>query len=152
VRDGEVIGCVVFELNVNIATGCYGPNDETSSTTPEDHLQPTAFNYNRASVKLLGMNSVRILCFGDSLTWGWTKFGEGAHPYANALVSALEKRMPTTTISADVQGAPGDQVVSPPGGFVPRMDILCGCFTIKNLAHCVELLPGVGTTQTPGGV
>jgi hypothetical protein len=133
VQDGEVIGCVVLALNVNIATGCYGPNDQTSSTTPEDFLHPTAFNYNSASENLLGMNAIRILCFGESLTWGWTKFGEGAHPYANALASALKKRLPTTIISVDVQGAPGDQVVSPPGGFVPRMDILCGCFTIKSL-------------------
>jgi len=71
VQDGELIGCVGLALNVNIATGCYGPNDKPLLETPEDHLQPSAFNYNSASVKLLGMNAIGILCFGDSLTWGW---------------------------------------------------------------------------------
>jgi hypothetical protein len=47
------------------------------------------------------------------------------HPYANSLVESLKNSFPSLKITADVQGLPGDRVVSPPGGYLPRIDILC---------------------------
>jgi hypothetical protein len=70
------------------------------------------------------MNALHILTFGNSITAGWTR-GIYPHPYAIKLLEHLEKALPSTNVIIDIQGLPGDQVVSPPGGFVPRMDILC---------------------------
>ncbi|EKD19074.1 GDSL-like Lipase/Acylhydrolase [Drepanopeziza brunnea f. sp. 'multigermtubi' MB_m1] len=69
-------------------------------------------------------NSLHVLCFGNSITAGYTQGGRGFHPYAIALQEALEQAWPSWNISTDVQGLPGDQVISPPGAFLPRMDTL----------------------------
>ena len=61
-------------------------------------------------------NSIHILCFGNSLTAGFPM----GHPYAISLLETLEQALPSTVITTDVQGAPGDQVVSPPGGKIFR--------------------------------
>jgi lysophospholipase L1-like esterase len=71
------------------------------------------------------MKSLHILCFGDSITAGWSHGGAVIHPYADAMLGSLEKALKTYNITADVQGNPGDQVITPPGGFLTRMDILC---------------------------
>ncbi|RDL38528.1 SGNH hydrolase [Venustampulla echinocandica] len=67
---------------------------------------------------------LHILCFGASLTAGYLKSGALYHPYAGALEVALNKAFPSVNITIDVQGLSGDDVISPPGGFLPRMDIL----------------------------
>ncbi len=72
-------------------------------------------------------NSLRILCFGDSLTAGFSQGGALYHPYAGALKESLEKAFPLFNITTDVQGAPGDQVTTPPGNYLTRMDTLCKC-------------------------
>jgi hypothetical protein len=69
--------------------------------------------------------SLHILCFGDSLSAGFTLTGPELHPYEIAMKSTLQKAFPTYEITTDVQGVAGDQVVTPPGGFLTRMDILC---------------------------
>ena len=106
----------------------------TKHRLPSEHLQrqlnniciqlAVSIKFVRVAKISLPMSPIRILR-RDSLTWGWTMFGIDARPYAGALVTALKKRISTTSISADVQGLPGDQVVSPPGGFVRRVNILC---------------------------
>ncbi|KAH8656985.1 SGNH hydrolase-type esterase domain-containing protein [Tricladium varicosporioides] len=69
-------------------------------------------------------NSLHVLCFGDSITHGFSKMGTVYHPYAIALQASLESAFPSWNITIDEQGQNGDQVASPPGGFLPRMDIL----------------------------
>ncbi|KAF7927895.1 hypothetical protein EAE99_005272 [Botrytis elliptica] len=69
---------------------------------------------------MLIMNPVHILCFGNSLTHGWPS----NHPYALALEDTFQTSSPYISIKTDVQGLPGDQVVSPPGHYLPRLDIL----------------------------
>ncbi|CZT00399.1 related to esterase [Rhynchosporium agropyri] len=73
---------------------------------------------------MLLTNSLRVLCFGDSITAGHTQGGSLFHPYGIALKASLEKSLPTWNISIDIQGLGGDQAVSPPGVFFPRMDKL----------------------------
>ncbi|ESZ89875.1 hypothetical protein SBOR_9744 [Sclerotinia borealis F-4128] len=65
-------------------------------------------------------NPIHILCFGNSLTQGFPI----NHPYAIALQDTFQSSSPYISISTDVQGLPGDQVVSPPGHYLPRLDIL----------------------------
>ena len=71
------------------------------------------------------MKSLNIVCFGDSITKGFTQGGTVFHPYKNALIFFLRKEFPVVNITADIEGLSGDWVASPPGGFLPRMDILC---------------------------
>jgi lysophospholipase L1-like esterase len=70
-------------------------------------------------------NSLHILCFGDSLTAGFSLTSPETHPYEGAMKSSLEKAFPSYNITTDLQGLSGDQVKTPPGGFLTRMDILC---------------------------
>lgn len=74
---------------------------------------------------MLIMKFIHILCFGDSLTAGWMSGTMIYHPYNESMAESLEKSLLTIDFTTDVQGLPGDQVASPPGRFVPRMDILC---------------------------
>jgi lysophospholipase L1-like esterase len=69
--------------------------------------------------------SLHILCFGDSLTAGFSLTGVEPHPYEIAMKRTLQKAFPTYQITTDLQGVSGDQVKTPPGGFLTRMDKLC---------------------------
>jgi hypothetical protein len=81
------------------------------------------------------MKSVNILCLGDSLTAGYSQAGTVHHPYGMALQSSLEKALPLLNITVDVRGLDGDQVISPPGFFLPRMNILCeSCYPSTSAA------------------
>ncbi|KAL3418641.1 GDSL-like Lipase/Acylhydrolase [Phlyctema vagabunda] len=72
---------------------------------------------------MLLVNPLRILCFGDSLTWGFSHGGYTQHPYAITLKTTLESKLPDPVIT-EQKGQNGDLAVSPPGGFWPRMDII----------------------------
>lgn len=84
---------------------------------------------------MLTMASLHILCFGNSLTAGWTDLGAVAHPYATAMLDGLGRSIPSIKLTADVQGLPGDRVVSPPGGYLPRIDLLCKLCFICDRSH-----------------
>jgi hypothetical protein len=87
---------------------------------------------------MLIQNSLHILCFGDSLTAGYSKAGALYHPYAIALESSLKKALPSVNITIDNQGWNGDQITSPPGIFLPRMIKLCKWYSSSILPHAVS--------------
>jgi lysophospholipase L1-like esterase len=64
---------------------------------------------------------VSILCFGDSLTSGYYGHGLESNPYARNLKRCLQAEFRNTDISVDVDGLPGDLVISPPGVFLSRI-------------------------------
>ena len=64
--------------------------------------------------------SLRILCFGDSLTSGYTRMGLEAYPYADHLRVRLQHILSTPDIHVDVEGRPGDQVQ---GLYLKRLDL-----------------------------
>ncbi|KAL1988688.1 hypothetical protein VTN96DRAFT_8388 [Rasamsonia emersonii] len=77
-------------------------------------------------------NTLRILCFGNSLTAGYWHYGLEYHPYAIKLKERLQQSIteeellpPNTDIVIDVEGLPGDLAVSPPGRFLGRMEGRC---------------------------
>ena len=76
---------------------------------------------------MLPVTLLEVLCFGDCLTAGFTRFGSVFHPYGWAMKAGLEKALPNkhTEVIIDLQGASGDRVISPPGQFLPRMKNLC---------------------------
>jgi lysophospholipase L1-like esterase len=68
---------------------------------------------------------LRILCFGDSLTEGYTQHGLHYHPYSDTLLDKLRADLSLSTrynISVDTDGMSGDQVT---GGFRRRMQDRC---------------------------
>lgn len=80
-------------------------------------LQPTT-NYlkdTRAPAKI----QIRVLCFGASITAGWTAGGRHHYPYATRLSSRLADELPTSHFSIDVDGSPGDTVIH--GQYMDRM-------------------------------
>ncbi|KAL8942635.1 MAG: hypothetical protein Q9216_001548 [Gyalolechia sp. 2 TL-2023] len=67
--------------------------------------------------------SLRILCFGDSLTSGYSEFGYSHHPYAKQIREKLKEALPDTQATVDVAGQAGDQVIA--GQFLKRMKGIC---------------------------
>lgn len=55
-------------------------------------------------------DTLRILCFGDSLTSGFHGWGIGSHPYSTALAARLRAAFPGRRIEVVTSGAPGDVV------------------------------------------
>ena len=66
--------------------------------------------------------SLRILCFGDSLTAGYTSYGWEFYPYADHLRIRLQSMLSTSDIHVDVAGMSGDQVR---GSYLPRIKRAC---------------------------
>lgn len=66
--------------------------------------------------------SLRILCFGDSLTAGYTSHGWEFYPYADHLRAGLQRLLSTSGIDVDVDGFSGDQVR---GSYLPRIKRKC---------------------------
>ena len=66
--------------------------------------------------------SLRILCFGDSLTAGYTSRGWEFYPYADHLRTGLQHMLSTSDIDVDVAGMSGDQVQ---GNYLRRIERAC---------------------------
>ena len=66
--------------------------------------------------------SLRILCFGDSLTAGYTSYGREFYPYADHLRTGLQHMLSASDIHVDVAGLSGDQVR---GGYLRRIKWAC---------------------------
>lgn len=66
-------------------------------------------------------NKLRILCFGDSLTSGYSRSGLASHPYDERLVQDLKVARPELEIETTEDGRPGD---------------LTGFFLSRCVNHC----------------
>lgn len=67
--------------------------------------------------------TLRILCFGDSLTAGYTHYGLEHYPYSDYLEKTLQKFYPSTEIIIDNAGLSADRVKA--GLFLRRMEGKC---------------------------
>lgn len=70
-----------------------------------------------------GLKSLRILCFGDSLTAGYSGYGYFHYPYAKQIRERLKEALPTTEVAVDVSGLSGDRVID--GQFLHRIKGQC---------------------------
>ncbi|KAI4213857.1 MAG: hypothetical protein LQ351_003552 [Letrouitia transgressa] len=70
-----------------------------------------------------GPKTLRILCFGDSLTAGYSDYGYSHYPYAKRLQVPLENFLPLTKISITVAGLSGDRVIA--GQYLQRIQHQC---------------------------
>jgi len=66
--------------------------------------------------------TLKILCFGDSLTAGYSNYGTNYHPYAEHLKLALQVAFPSTSIETVVEGMSGAQVR---GQYTGRLNRVC---------------------------
>ena len=66
--------------------------------------------------------SLRVLCFGDSLTAGYTMSGYVLSPYAHHLQASLEHLLSSSDIQIEISGLSGDQVQ---GQFLRRINGKC---------------------------
>lgn len=120
--------------NVDCTTHCLN-SDLSTSFFPElsyKHLnsnQVAAYKSNMASTTDTnsptnqGIQSLRILCFGDSLTAGYSGYGYFHYPYAAQLRKRLKEDLPDTEATVDVAGLSGDRVIA--GQYVRRIKGLC---------------------------
>ncbi|KAI4261761.1 MAG: hypothetical protein L6R42_003044 [Xanthoria sp. 1 TBL-2021] len=70
-----------------------------------------------------GIKSLRILCFGDSLTAGYSAYGYSHYPYAAQIQKELKKSFPAADAQVVVSGLSGDRVVA--GQFLRRIKGMC---------------------------
>lgn len=70
-----------------------------------------------------GIKSLRILCFGDSLTAGYSGYGYFHYPYAAQLRKRLKEDMPDTEATIEVAGLSGDRVIA--GQYMRRIQGSC---------------------------
>lgn len=87
--------------------------------------QYTETEYTRTEIGVMNdtpPKSLRILCFGDSLTAGYTSYGWEFYPYADHLRAGLQQALSTSDIEIDVAGLSGDQVR---GSYLPRIKAQC---------------------------
>ena len=68
---------------------------------------------------------LRVLCFGDSLTAGYTKYGYEHHPYADNLRADLRYLLSTNDIDVEVEGLSGDLVQGRTAQFLRRIKAKC---------------------------
>jgi lysophospholipase L1-like esterase len=69
--------------------------------------------------------TIRILCFGDSLTAGYSSMGAVHHPYQDKLAQMVEMAFPEYEIETVADGLSGDLVSSDRGQFGKRMQKQC---------------------------
>ena len=69
--------------------------------------------------------SLRVLCFGDSLTAGYTKYGYEHHPYADNLRADLRYLLSTKDVNVEVEGLSGDLVQGRTAQFLRRIKAKC---------------------------
>lgn len=81
--------------------------------------------------------TIRILCFGDSLTAGYSCMGAIFHPYEEKLVQMVEMAFPEYEIESVEDGKSGD-LVSSFGSFLSRMEGHCTCYVNMTL-HSVRI-------------
>lgn len=70
-----------------------------------------------------GIKSLRILCFGDSLTAGYSGYGYFHYPYASRIRKKLKEELPDTDTTVDVSGLSGDRVIA--GLYLRRIKGMC---------------------------
>ena len=92
--------------------------------------------------------SLQILCFGDSLTAGYTSYGGEYYPYADSLREGLEHMLSSSNIKVEIAGLSGDQVQ---GQYLQRIQEKCP--TDKGRLYDWILIMGgtndLGWGQTP---
>jgi len=101
------------------------PNQHPNPPTLQPTLAPlTGKIPNIHPARPTSSHPFHILCFGNSLTAGYSRFGTEFHHYATTLKSTLETSQPHLAITTTIDGFPGD-LVCPGGIFKSRLQEHC---------------------------
>lgn len=76
---------------------------------------------------MASITPIRILCFGASITAGWSQLGTRYYPYASTLEAHLKEALPNEHFSIQVDGLPGDTVIQ--GKYTKRLRSLISTAT-----------------------
>ena len=82
-------------------------------------LAYTLIALSACSLTVMARTDIHVLCFGASITAGWSQFGQHYYPYATRLSARLADELPTSHYGVDVDGAPGDTVLH--GQYINRL-------------------------------
>lgn len=111
--------------NMAATTTTTTPGLPSPSLSPETKSKQgndtTATSPTRASPQK-PKRSLRILCFGDSLTSGYAQLGSISHPYSQRLTTVLSASFPSLNIDAHTDGLPGDLVCTAGSRFLRRIE------------------------------
>lgn len=107
-------------------------------------LQPL-LRFSAEKAKMADRQPLRILCFGDSLTAGYTAMGSRFHPYSKKLADMVAMAFPDLDVQTFTSGKSGDTVRH---GFKYRIEdictsLCCSCFHPKYSSGCCHA-PGSG--------
>lgn len=96
----------------------------TFHTTPPRYHSPTIYTTTKTQdIVTMPRKTLRILCFGDSLTSGYFCHGMDSHPYALKLEDRLTGTFPEVDFEIVLNAVPGD--VASFKRFKDRMDAAC---------------------------
>lgn len=107
--------------NIHIISSCVSAFFHPLDLVRLPPLSYTIQNLQRKLGETMPLRHVRLLCFGDSLTAGWTHNGSFYYPYAYTMMKTLRVAFPEIKLDISVKGEPSDLVVPSRGEFVSRM-------------------------------
>lgn len=67
--------------------------------------------------------TVRVLCFGASITAGFHMWGLAHHPYRHQLLSRLQQSFPNANVNIEIEAKSGDTIVG--GQYMKRLQRHC---------------------------
>ena len=123
--------CCLQSFTLRGAKACsIFPNDICCSSYQQNFDESDVRGYRNKMPDTSGTSAslpknLRVLCFGDSLTAGYTNFGYEHHPYAGKLRANLQYLLATKDIDVEVEGLSGDQVQGRTAQFLRRIKAKC---------------------------
>ena len=137
-RELVIVCYLTHAATVGVAACLYGGLDPSSctsrqtaslrppfaSTCPAVDLVVKSIKSSQgmASNRITAPSTLRILCFGDSLTAGYSQWGMQHYPYAAHLKGPLQAACSSTNIQIDIEGMSGAQVR---GQYTWRLNTAC---------------------------
>ena len=98
-------------------------------------FRSSLFKFSSFLSRMSGSQSIRILCFGDSLTEGYSNYGTQFTPYSDEMKRKLRHLDEPLITDVVTEGQSGDRVTS--GNFKWRMEQRRAYFEVRvlNLIH-----------------
>ena len=127
----HVVNCTFHCLSPDISASFYPElsHKYLNDSQVQAAMENAASTANAATPTDAAIKSLRILCFGDSLTAGYSGSGYFHYPYATQVRASLKDSLPSTDSTVDVAGMSGDRVIA--GQYLRRLKRQCENATDK---------------------
>ena len=126
-----LFSCCLESFTLRGAKACsIFPNEICCSSYQQTSDESYILGYEHRMPDTSGTNvslptKLHVLCFGDSLTAGYTKYGREHHPYADTLRPNLKYLLSTKKVDVEVDGLSGDLVQGRTAQFLRRIEAKC---------------------------